>query len=269
MTGQRSNQLSYESTPQIITYSSSPFNPFLAFSPLPLYNVFMLKLVLIRHGQSLWNLENKFTGWTDVDLSPKGIAEATAAGQTLKQQNFTFDSAFTSVLLRASHTLDLVLKELDLHIPIEQAWQLNERHYGALQGLNKADTSAKYGDQQVQLWRRSASTRPPALSPDDPRHPRNDPKYQNLDPNLLPSTENLLDTVARVVPYWKSHILPHLENHEKLIIVAHGNSLRALIKHLDQLSDQDVVSLEIPTGAPLCYELDETANFSPLTHYYL
>lgn len=230
----------------------------------------MIKLVLLRHGQSLWNLENKFTGWTDVPLSEQGIKEAVQAGQLLKKHQFTFDFAFTSVLTRARDTLSYVLSELDqTHLPVESAWQLNERHYGALQGLNKAETIAKYGAAQVQLWRRSATTRPPALTPEDPRFPGHDSKYQHLDQKDLPLTENLIDTVNRVLPYWNSHILPLIQDRKKVLIVAHGNSLRALIKHLDQLSDDQIMQLEIPTGAPLCYELDETNHLTPITHYYL
>ena len=230
----------------------------------------MIKLILLRHGQSLWNLENRFTGWTDIDLSENGINEANRAGQTLKNHNFTFDLGFTSVLTRAIHTLELVANQLGQPgLKTIQAWQLNERHYGALQGLNKAETMQKYGEEQVRLWRRSAETRPPALERSDPRFPGNDPKYANLDPNSLPITENLIDTAARVVPYWQSTILPELNQGKKIIIAAHGNSLRALIQHLDNLSNEEIMSLEIPTGTPLCYELDETNNFAPIRHYYL
>lgn len=230
----------------------------------------MIKLILLRHGQSLWNLENRFTGWTDIDLSENGINEANRAGQTLKNHNFTFDLGFTSVLTRAIHTLEIVANQLGQpDLKTIQAWQLNERHYGALQGLNKAETMQKYGEEQVRLWRRSAETRPPALEKSDPRFPGNDPKYANLDPNSLPLTENLIDTAARVVPYWQSTILPELNQGKKIIIAAHGNSLRALIQHLDHLSNEEIVSLEIPTGTPLCYELDETNSFAPIRHYYL
>jgi len=227
----------------------------------------MLKLVLVRHGQSLWNLENKFTGWTDVGLSDKGIQEAKEAGQVLKEKGYTFDIAYTSVLKRANDTLYLILEELGLNIPIKYSYKLNERHYGALQGLNKKETADKYGDEQVKLWRRSADVRPPELSIEDERYPGNDEKYKDLSKEELPKTENLLDTVKRVIEYWNSDIKKDLEENKKVIIAAHGNSLRGLVKYLDNLSDEEVVSLEIPTGNPLVYELDE--NLKPVRHYYL
>ncbi len=227
----------------------------------------MIKLVLVRHGESIWNLENKFTGWTDVGLTEKGIKEAIDAGKVLKEKGFTFDIAFTSVLKRANDTLDYILKEMDLNIPICYSYKLNERHYGALQGLNKDETRAKYGEEQVKLWRRSADTRPPALTVEDPRYPGNDPKYQNLAKEDLPLTENLMDTIKRVIEYWNSDIKNHIISGEKVIIVAHGNSLRGLIKYLDNLSDEEIMSLELETGNPICYELDE--NLKPIKHYYL
>ena len=227
----------------------------------------MIKLVLVRHGESIWNLENKFTGWTDVGLTEKGIKEAIDAGKVLKEKGFTFDIAFTSVLKRANDTLDYILKEMDLNIPICYSYKLNERHYGALQGLNKDETRAKYGEEQVKLWRRSADTRPPALTVEDPRYPGNDPKYQNLAKEDLPLTENLMDTIKRVIEYWNSDIKNHIISGEKVILVAHGNSLRGLIKYLDNLSDEEIMSLELETGNPICYELDE--NLKPIKHYYL
>lgn len=228
----------------------------------------MIKLVLVRHGQSIWNLENRFTGWTDVGLSKKGIEEAKEAGEVLKKNKFTFDLAFTSVLKRANDTLYYILDELgETGIPIKYSWRLNERHYGALQGLNKDETREKYGDEQVHLWRRSASVRPPELTTNDERFPGNDPKYQDLKKNELPKTENLLDTVKRVIEYWNSDIKKELLANKKVIIVAHGNSLRGLIKYLDNLSDEEVVSLEIATGKPICYELDD--NLVPIKHYYV
>lgn len=227
----------------------------------------MIKLVLVRHGESIWNLENKFTGWTDVGLTEKGIKEAIDAGKVLKEKGFTFDIAFTSVLKRANDTLDYILKEMDLNIPICYSYKLNERHYGALQGLNKDETRAKYGEEQVKLWRRSADTKPPALTVEDPRYPGNDPKYQNLAKEDLPLTENLMDTIKRVIEYWNSDIKNHIISGEKVIIVAHGNSLRGLIKYLDNLSDEEIMNLELETGNPICYELDE--NLKPIKHYYL
>ena len=228
----------------------------------------MIKLVLLRHGQSTWNLENRLTGWTDVDLSEQGIQEAHEAGKLLREEGYTFDMAFTSVLKRAIRTLWIALDELDqMYIPIENAWQLNERHYGALQGLNKAEMAEKYGKEQVLLWRRSYNVPPPPLDDDDPRHPRFDPRYAKVDPALLPACESLELTLKRVLPYWESNIVPRLKRGEKLLIAAHGNSLRALVKHLDHISDEEIVELNIPTGIPLVYELDE--NLNPITHYYL
>ena len=227
----------------------------------------MLKLVLVRHGESVWNLENKFTGWTDVGLSNKGIEEAIEAGKILKENGFVFDIAYTSVLKRANDTLDYILKEMNINIPIYYSYKLNERHYGALQGLNKDETRKKYGEEQVKLWRRSVDTRPPALDITDSRYPGNDPKYKNLPKGELPLTENLIDTINRVISYWNSDIKPNLLNGKKIIIVAHGNSLRGLIKYLDNLSDEEVMNLEIETGNPICYELDD--NLKPIKHYYL
>jgi 2,3-bisphosphoglycerate-dependent phosphoglycerate mutase len=228
----------------------------------------MTKLVLLRHGESTWNEENRFTGWTDVDLSQKGLTEAKRAGQTLKAEGFTFDIAFTSVLKRAIRTLWIALDEMDLMwIPIENSWRLNERHYGALQGLNKAETAAKYGDEQVLKWRRSYDVQPPALTEDDPRYPGNDPRYRDLDPRDVPHTECLKDTVARFLPYWHETIAPTIRSGKRVMIAAHGNSLRALVKYLDNISDQEIVELNIPTGVPLVYELD--ADLKPIQHYYL
>ena len=227
-----------------------------------------MKLVLVRHGESVWNLENRFTGWTDVGLSEKGVTEAIEAGKLLKKKGYTFDMAYTSVLKRANDTLNYILAELDeKDIPIKYSWKLNERHYGALQGLNKDETKEKYGEEQVHLWRRSANVRPPELSVDDPRYPGNDPKYHDLKSDELPKTENLIDTIKRVTEYWNSDIKKDLLANKKVIIVAHGNSLRGLIKYLDNLSDEEVMKLEIATGKPICYELDE--NLVPITHYYV
>lgn len=228
----------------------------------------MIKLVLVRHGQSLWNLENRFTGWTDVELSEQGIEEAKEAGKLLREEGYHFDIAYTSLLKRANDTLTYILEELnEKNIPIEYSYRLNERHYGALQGLNKDETRKKYGEEQVKLWRRSADVRPPALTKDDPRYPGNDPKYASLNSDELPLTENLLDTVNRVVPYYEEKIKPALLTGKKVIIVAHGNSLRGLIKYLYGVSDEEIVNIEIPTGNPLIYELDE--NLTPIKHYYL
>ena len=227
----------------------------------------MQKLVLVRHGQSIWNLENKFTGWTDVGLSDKGVKEAIDAGKTLKKLGYTFDVAYTSLLKRAQDTLNIILKELDLNIEINKSYKLNERHYGALQGLNKDETRQKYGEEQVRLWRRSAEVKPPALTKDDPRYPGNDPIYKDIPESELPLTENLVDTIKRVVSYYESTIIPDLKLGKKIIIVAHGNSLRGLVKYLDNLSDEEVMNLEIPTGVPLVYELDD--NLKPIKHYYL
>jgi 2,3-bisphosphoglycerate-dependent phosphoglycerate mutase len=226
------------------------------------------KLVLLRHGQSTWNLENRFTGWTDVDLSTQGLAEAHQAGQQLVAQGFAFDIAYTSVLRRAIRTLWIVLDETDLvWIPVVRDWRLNERHYGALQGLDKAETAAQYGAEQVHLWRRSFTVPPPALSLDDPRHPRFDRRYAQLEAAELPATESLKDTLDRVMPYWHGIISPQLQRGVKVLIVAHGNSLRALVKHLDQISDADIPELNIPTGIPLVYELDGSLN--ALDRHYL
>ena len=224
----------------------------------------MIKLVLVRHGQSEWNLENKFTGWTDVDLSENGVKEAIEAGKVLKEKGFTFDVAYTSVLKRANRTLDFILEELgEKDIPIHKSWRLNERHYGALQGLNKRETADKYGDEQVHIWRRSFDVRPPELSDNDERFLDMKKEYTEY----IPHTECLKDTIERVLPYWDSDILPSLKEGKKIIIVAHGNSLRGLIKYLDNISDDEIVGLEIQTGNPICYELDD--NFKPITHYYL
>ena len=228
----------------------------------------MYKVVLLRHGESTWNKENRFTGWTDVDLSEKGVEEAHAAGKLLKAEGYTFDVAYTSVLKRAIRTLWITLDEMDLMwIPVHRNWRLNERHYGALQGLNKAETAAKYGDEQVLVWRRSYDVPPPALEVGDPRFPGRDPRYKDLSKRELPLTECLKDTVARFLPYWHKTIVSVVKKETKVLIVAHGNSLRALVKYLDNVSDQEIVALNIPTGIPLVYELD--VNLSPIKHYYL
>lgn len=228
----------------------------------------MIKLVIVRHGESQWNLENRFTGWTDVELSKKGVQEAIEAGKILKEKGFTFDIAFTSVLKRANDTLSLILKELgEENIPIQYSYKLNERHYGALQGLNKEETKQKYGEEQVQLWRRSTKVLPPSLTEDDPRYPGNDVKYRDLPKEVLPLTENLELTIQRVLDYWNSEIVKELQNHKQVIIVAHGNSLRALMKYLDNLSEEETIKLEIETGNPICYELDD--DLQPICHYYL
>lgn len=228
----------------------------------------MIKLVLVRHGQSMWNLENRFTGWTDVELSEQGIKEAKEAGKVLKEKGFNFDVAYTSVLKRANDTLKYILKELgEENIPVKKSWRLNERHYGALQGLNKDETKEKYGAEQVLLWRRSTDVRPPALSKDDKRYPGNDPKYSDLKENELPTTENLIDTIKRVMEYWNSDIKKDLEAGKRVIIAAHGNSLRGLIKYLDNMTDEEIIKLELQTGNPICYELDD--NLKPIRHYYL
>jgi 2,3-bisphosphoglycerate-dependent phosphoglycerate mutase len=228
----------------------------------------MYKLVLVRHGESLWNMENRFTGWTDVDLSEKGVAEAQAGAEALKKEGYTFDMAYTSVLKRAVRTLNIILDELDLQwIPVYKNWRLNERHYGALQGLNKAETAKKYGDEQVLIWRRSYDTQPPALTPEDERFPGHDPRYADLTKDELPLTECLKDTVARFLPYWHDTIAPTIKSGKRVIIAAHGNSLRALVKYLDKVSDEEIVGLNIPTGIPLVYELNE--DLTPKTHYYL
>jgi 2,3-bisphosphoglycerate-dependent phosphoglycerate mutase len=221
----------------------------------------MPTLVLLRHGESVWNKENRFTGWTDVDLSEAGRAEAVNAGRLLRAEGLAFDIAYTSLLKRAIRTCWMTLDELDLlWIPVERSWRLNERHYGALQGLNKAETAAQHGDDQVKIWRRSYDIPPPALTPDDPRHPGRDPRYAGLSPAELPLTESLKDTVARFLPYWKEAIAPAIRDGKRVLIAAHGNSLRALVKYLDRISDQDIIELNIPTGVPLVYELDDRLN---------
>ena len=228
----------------------------------------MFKLVLLRHGESTWNKENRFTGWTDVDLSEKGLQEAHNAGRALKKEGFVLDVSFTSVLKRAIRTLWITLDEMDfMWIPIHHSWRLNERHYGTLQGLNKAETAAKFGDEQVQVWRRSYDIRPPALAENDERFPGNDPRYAGLSDEELPRTESLKDTVARFLPYWHENIAPLVRSGKRVIIAAHGNSLRALVKYLDKISDEDIVGLNIPTGLPLIYELDNSLN--PIRNYYL
>jgi len=228
----------------------------------------MYKIVLLRHGESQWNKKNLFTGWTDVDLTDKGIREAKKAGKTLKKEGYTFDVAYNSVLKRATKTLWLALEEMDLMwIPIINHWRLNERHYGALQGLNKAKTAKKYGDEQVHIWRRSYTTPPPALEKKDKRYPGHDPKYKDLKEKDLPLAESLKLTVDRVLPYWKKTISPQILKGKKIIISAHGNSIRALVKHLDNISEEEIPKLNIPTGIPLIYELDK--NLKPIKHYYL
>lgn len=228
----------------------------------------MYKVVLLRHGESQWNLENRFTGWTDVDLTPKGEEEAKTAGKLMKQEGFEFDIAYTSVLTRAVRTLWIALEEMDMvWIPIINSWRLNERHYGALQGLNKAETAEKYGDEQVLIWRRSYDTQPPSLTKDDPRYPGIDRRYADLSQDDLPLTECLKDTVARFMPYWRETIAPEIKAGKRVLIAAHGNSLRALVKYLDNISEEKIVGLNIPTGIPLVYELDE--NLKPIRSYYL
>ncbi len=228
----------------------------------------MIKLVLLRHGESTWNQENRFTGWTDVDLSSKGLEEAHEAGRLLRDGRYEFDLAYTSVLKRAIRTLWIALDELDqMWIPVVNSWRLNERHYGALQGLNKAETAAEYGEEQVRLWRRSYDVPPPALEVDDPRFPGTDERYRGLTDAELPRSESLKDTVARFLPYWHETIAPSLRSGERVLIAAHGNSLRALVKYLDGISDDEIVGLNIPTGIPLVYELDD--ELRPHAHYYL
>ena len=228
----------------------------------------MKKLVLLRHGESTWNKENRFTGWTDVDLSEKGMTEALRAGDVLKKENFVFDVAYTSVLKRAIRTLWITLDRMDLMwIPVYNSWRLNERHYGALQGLNKSEMAAKYGEEQVLVWRRSYDVQPPALEKTDPRYPANDPRYSQLNKKDIPATECLKDTVARFLPYWHETIAPVVKSGKRVIIAAHGNSLRALVKYLDNVSDKDIVGLNIPTGLPLVYELED--NLKPIKSYYL
>jgi 2,3-bisphosphoglycerate-dependent phosphoglycerate mutase len=226
------------------------------------------KLVLLRHGESTWNRENRFTGWTDVDLSDRGRAEAQEAGRLLREGGYVFDLAYTSVLKRAIRTLGIALDALDrLWIPVTKHWRLNERHYGALQGLNKAETAAKHGDAQTKIWRRSYDIPPPALSADDPRHPRFDPRYAGIDAQQLPATESLKDTLARVLPFWHARIAPELRSGANVMVVAHGNSLRAMVKMLDQVAESEITELNIPTGVPLLYELD--ADLTPRGSRYL
>lgn len=227
----------------------------------------MIKLVLVRHGESLWNKENKFTGWTDVELSDKGIKEAIDAGKKLKEDNYNFDIVYTSVLKRSIDTANLILKEMNDNVTIKRSYKLNERHYGALQGLNKDEMRKKYGEEKVHLWRRGYDITPPELTMDDSRFPGNDPLYKNIDKNLLPLSESLKDTVKRVVSYYEEEIKPNLLDKKSVMIVAHGNSLRGLIKYLENISDDDIMSLEIPTGKPLIYELDDELNV--IKHYYL
>ncbi|MBN1688045.1 MAG: 2,3-diphosphoglycerate-dependent phosphoglycerate mutase [Candidatus Omnitrophica bacterium] len=228
----------------------------------------MYKLVLVRHGESVWNKENRFTGWTDVDLSEKGIAEAQNGGKQLKRDGYVFDFAYTSVLKRAIRTLWIVLEEMDLMwIPVIRDWRLNERHYGALQGLSKSEMAEKFGEDQVKIWRRSYDIRPPALEPNDERNPAKDPRYKDLKKEQVPLTECLKDTVARFLPCWHEVIAPAIQSGKRVLIAAHGNSLRALVKYLDHMTDDEIVGLNIPTGMPLVYELDE--NLKPIRHYYL
>ena len=226
-----------------------------------------MKLVLLRHGESVWNKENRFTGWTDVDLSENGVKEAENAGKLLKDKGYTFDVSFTSILKRANRTLEIVLKEMNLNIPVYYSYRLNERHYGALQGLNIDEMRKKFGDEQVHIWRRSYDVRPPELSKDDERYPGNDPKYKDLTPEELPLTECLKDTLERVLPYYNNEIKKHLENKENVLVVAHGNSLRSIIKYLENISDEDIMNVEIPTGIPYVYELDD--NLTIKEKYFL
>jgi 2,3-bisphosphoglycerate-dependent phosphoglycerate mutase len=228
----------------------------------------MYKVLLLRHGESVWNKENRFTGWTDVDLSEKGLEEAREAGTLLKDNGYRFDIAFTSVLKRAIRTLWVALDQLDqMWIPVQPSWRLNERHYGALQGLNKSEMALKYGEKQVQIWRRSYKIRPPELTKDDERYPGKDPRYAELGESQIPTAECLEDTVRRFLPYWNEVIGPAIKAKQRVIISAHGNSLRALVKHLDNVSEEAILELNIPTGIPLVYELDE--QLQPLRHYYL
>ena len=228
----------------------------------------VIKLVLLRHGESIWNKENRFTGWTDVDLTMKGINEAKEAGKLLRESGLTFDVAFTSLLKKAIRTLWIVLDEMDLMwIPVYKSWRLNERHYGALQGLNKSEMANKYGEAKVLLWRRSFDVRPPALEESDERYPGSDPKYVNLEKKDIPFTESLKDTMERLLPYWQDTIAPNIKAGKKVLITAHGNSLRSLVKHLDDVSDKEIIELNIPTGIPLVYELNE--NLKPIRSYYL
>jgi 2,3-bisphosphoglycerate-dependent phosphoglycerate mutase len=231
-------------------------------------HLIMQKLVLLRHGESVWNQENRFTGWTDVDLSAEGVNQAKRAGELLKKQGYNFDIGFTSLLKRAIKTLDIVLEELDhLWIPVQKSWRLNERFYGALQGLNKAETIAKYGAEQVQKWRRDPHELPPAITKDDDRYPGKDLRYKDLTERELPLTENLSETMNRVLPFWNEFIVPAMRKNQKVIVCAHGNSLRALIQYIDHLTDEEVTKLDLPTGVPLIYELDEGLN--RVRHYYL
>lgn len=228
----------------------------------------MKKLVLLRHGESEWNRQNRFTGWTDVPLDEKGIQEATEAGRVLRDEGLIFDVAYTSLLSRAIKTLWLVLEEMDfMWIPVRRSWRLNERHYGALQGLNKAETAERHGEEQTLIWRRSYDTPPPALTPDDERYPGKDPRYADLSPDEIPLTECLKDTVERFLPYWHDTIAPDVQAGKRVLITAHGNSLRALVKYLDNISDEEIVGLNIPTGIPQVYELDD--DLTPIRHYYL
>lgn len=228
----------------------------------------MVRLVLIRHGESTWNKENRFTGWTDVDLSERGIREAIDAGKFLKKEGFDFKIAYTSYLTRAIRTLWLIQEQMDLlWIPVYKTWRLNEKHYGALQGLNKMEMAEKYGDQQVLIWRRSYDIRPPALDKDDPRHPRFDPRYRDLDPKDIPSTEALKDTVGRIVPYWKEEMQPNLKKYGEVIVAAHGNSLRGIVKYLKNISDEEIVGLNLPTGIPYVFEFDSDMNL--MKDYFL
>ena len=228
----------------------------------------MYKLVLVRHGQSTWNLENRFTGWTDVGLTEQGRSEALEAGRLLREEGYVFDVAYTSVLRRAIHTLWIILEEMNLEwIPVANAWQLNERHYGALQGLNKSEMAEKFGEVQVKIWRRSYDVPPPALEWNDERHPRFDPRYASLTPEQLPATEALKNTLERVLPYWHSRLSPMIKTGKRVLVAAHGNSIRALVKYLDNISDAEIPELNIPTGIPLLYELDE--DLKPIKHYYL
>ena len=228
----------------------------------------MHKLVLIRHGESTWNLENRFTGWTDVDLTPTGVSQAMSAGKLLKAEGYDFDLCYTSVLKRAIHTLWYCLDEMDrTWLPVQKSWRLNERHYGALQGLNKTDMAKQYGDEQVLVWRRSYDTPPPALEPQDPRSERNDRRYAHLEASQVPLTECLQDTVARVLPFWNETMAPSIRSGQRVLVAAHGNSIRALVKYLDGISESDIVGLNSPNGIPLVYELDD--NLKPIRHYYL
>jgi len=228
----------------------------------------MYKLVLVRHGQSTWNLENRFTGWTDVGLTEQGKAEALSAGQLLKEGGYVFDVAYTSVLRRAIQTLWVILQEMSLEwIPVTNAWQLNERHYGALQGLNKAETAEKFGEAQVKIWRRSYDIPPPSLELTDERHPKFDPRYASLKPEELPATESLKITLGRVLPYWHSTLAPAIQSGQRVLVAAHGNSLRAMVKYLDNVSESEITELNIPTGVPLVYELDK--DLKPIKNYYL